>query len=468
MKTKASTIKVTLLCMLFSSLAKVSAQTPELVKDINVGSGSSQPQFLTLFDNHLYFGTASYSGLWKTDGTESGTVLAEGVATIGTDYAATLGVFQDKLYFNTFSSPAFWSTTGGIDQAIVIKDQLTSLGGLPYFSPELNQDILVFAGRDHTAPGFQSKLYRSDMTTVGTVSFGGFISDNNSPTPNLIGAVNNNFLFSATETGEGREIYLTQGTTDSTGLLKDIKPGLVSGISNVSGSQAATLGNTFYFPGYKDMGQGLWKTDGTTDGTEEVDDMTVEYSNPNYLNKLEDSLYFFADGAAPPNQLFRINVNDDEATPLTSRMFFSDEACNSYDSMAFNGELYFPFADYGAGCELWKTDGTLAGTTQVKDINEGDNLHSHPTFLAVFDDWLYFVALKEGLGFELWKTRGFESNTVLAADINPGSGSSISNPQAVVFNDELYFIATDGEHGIELFKIKSESIFTDGFEEPLL
>ncbi len=117
---------------------------------------------------------------------------------------------------------------------------------------------------------------------------------------------------------------------------------------------------------------------------------------------------------------------------------------------------------------LWKTDGTVSGFTQVKDINDGDILHSHPKFLAVFDGWLYFVALKEGLGFELWKTRGFESNTVLAADINPGSGSSISNPQAVAFNDELYFIATDGEHGIELFKIKSESIFTDGFEEPLL
>ena len=36
-----------------------------------------------------------------------------------------------------------------------------------------------------------------------------------------------------------------------------------------------------------------------------------------------------------------MNANDDEAIPLTSRLFFSDETCISYGSMAFKDELFF-------------------------------------------------------------------------------------------------------------------------------
>lgn len=449
---------------LLTNLSLSTAQVPELVKDIEIGSDSSQPQFLKVFDNHVYFGTVFTNGLWKSDGTEAGTVVAEGMSTIGNDSANMLGVFQDKLYFNTFASPAWWSTTGGIDQATMIKDQLTTLGELPFTSTILGQEVLIFAARDHTAAGYQSKLYRSDMTDAGTVEIGNFTSDNNSPTPHMIGVVSSKLLFSAVETGEGRELYVTQGTTATTELLKDIKPGLAGGISSVTGSHAATLGTNFYFPGFRNVGQGLWKTDGTTAGTVEVDGLSVEYSHPNYLNKFASSIYFFADGVAPPSQLFRISAGDDVPVQLTFRDLFSDEGCFSYDSIEFNGELYFPFADNSAGCELWKTDGTVAGTTIVKDINTGVNPHSHPTFLAVFDGWLYFIALQESIGFELWKTKGFDTNTVLVADINPGVDSSISNPQAVELNNELFFIANDGVHGTELFKIKAESIFVDGFE----
>jgi ELWxxDGT repeat protein len=37
----------------------------------------------------------------------------------------------------------------------------------------------------------------------------------------------------------------------------------------------------------------------------------------------------------------------------------------------FNGALYFQAGDGTHGRELWRTDGTTAGTALVKDINPG-------------------------------------------------------------------------------------------------
>ena len=55
----------------------------------------------------------------------------------------------------------------------------------------------------------------------------------------------------------------------------------------------------------------------------------------------------------------------------------------------FNGALYFKADDGSTGSELWKTDGTAAGTVMVKDINSGAG-DSYPSYLTVFNGALYF------------------------------------------------------------------------------
>jgi uncharacterized repeat protein (TIGR01451 family) len=110
---------------------------------------------------------------------------------------------------------------------------------------------------------------------------------------------------------------------------------------------------------------------------------------------------------------------------------------------AVNGMLFFRADDDSSGYELWKSDGTAAGTVMVKDIN--------PRYLTVMNGTLFFTADDGGSGRELWKSDGTEAGTVRVKDINPGSDPS--DPVGLIaVNDVLFFSADDGSNGRELWK----------------
>ena len=75
------------------------------------------------------------------------------------------------------------------------------------------------------------------------------------------------------------------------------------------------------------------------------------------------------------------------------------------------------------GAELWKCDGTAAGTVQVTDINMVAG-GSFPSGLTVFNGALYFQALDGVTGNELFKSDGTAAGTVQVKDLNIGAGSS--------------------------------------------
>jgi ELWxxDGT repeat protein len=166
--------------------------------------------------------------------------------------------------------------------------------------------------------------------------------------------------------------------------------------------------------------------------------------------------YFLADTGSSGWDLWRtdgtpagtLRVKDIGTGPVAGRAF----------EIVVAGGILFFVADEGThGWELWRSDGTAGGTAMVKDICPPGG--AGPYLLTPVGATLFFAANDGAHGAELWKSDGTAAGTVLVEDILPGSPSALAvYPEFTASGDLLYFVTADTVHGRELWK-------SDGSEE---
>ncbi|MCX5660876.1 MAG: Ig-like domain-containing protein [Planctomycetota bacterium] len=121
--------------------------------------------------------------------------------------------------------------------------------------------------------------------------------------------------------------------------------------------------------------------------------------------------------------------------------------------------LYFTASDPIHGAELWKSDGTVAGTTFVKDINPGTGWSSID-YVTAAGGLLFFTANDGAHGAEVWRSDGTDAGTFLLKDIVAGTGNA--NTQSLVaVGSTVFFYANDGVRGAELWKSDGTVAGTD-------
>ena len=127
---------------------------------------------------------------------------------------------------------------------------------------------------------------------------------------------------------------------------------------------------------------------------------------------------------------------------------------------ALGDVLYFAAPTTRHGRELWRSDGTQAGTLRVKDIDPGVRWSS-PEGLTVSNGILYFSADDGIHGSELWRSDGSDAGTSLVKDIWPGPDRSFPDPNGPWYTPSpairdvagtLFLGVNDGKHGWELWK----------------
>lgn len=305
--------------------------------------------------------------------------------------------------------------------------------------------------------------------------------------------VNNKTVFVRTTPEYGKEVWISNGTPGNAQLLKDIEPG-PTGSEPQLGNYL--INNIVYFRA--NNGQ-IWRTDGTTNGTYAMENnnqiinpsefigvgififfkdqgklwkmqstpnseslvttaQTLVFSEIRGLVKLDDDEILFNGKLSLTGKwgIYRSNgvrielVRDiNTATHPNVSSSSNLEYVQMSNPKNIGGTIYFAGYSSEFQGELWKTDGTFAGTVMVKDISVNNTnpfrqSSIHKIFNKVGNN-VYFSA-NDGLnGIELWKTSELTGNTEMIADINVGNNNNFGPDSFTEVNNTIYFTQNTSE-----------------------
>jgi ELWxxDGT repeat protein len=278
--------------------------------------------------------------------------------------------------------------------------------------------------------------------------------------PRWIAGVNGTAFFVATTVSYGTELWKSDGTETGTVIVKDINPGSASGFNPYLDRTLVDVNGTLFFPADDGVhGVELWKSNGTEAGTVMVKDI---YVGPNssmlysfWLINVNGTSFFTADDGSTGYEIWKSNGTE-AGTVLVKDLWPGSGPGASPPSavppVSMNGTLFFVGTDFVTGWEVWKSDGTAAGTSLIKDIYPEFDLQGiWPAELTSINSALFF-RMTDGInGEELWKSDGTPEGTVMVADINPdyldSSPYSLTN-----VNGTLFFGARNQSVQAELWK----------------
>lgn len=361
----------------------------------------------------------------------------------------------------------FWTTDGTPAGTTILT---TKVKLLPQHDGLVAGARFYFAG---TAPATGTELWCTDGTDAGT-----YLVKN--ITPGSAGTQLGDFFpchdkvcFFASDAAHGYELWVTDGTEAGTALLKDISPGTKGSAPRLDGMEQAILSNTVFFQVNDGQhGTEIWKTDGTPQGTQLLKDINPDNNGsqefPGYTEMflLGTALLFQADDGIHGRELWRTDGTS-AGTMMVKDIHAGDSGSVENDMIVFNNKLFFtvfPGAAEGREVELWSSDGTGPGTQKVLAFPPGVDYCDVALYNAiVFPGRLLFVFSADDTD-ELWTTGGTANTTQKLQSFGNGYRVSLFNnweggfstQNKPPYNGKVFFSTKDENDG------NSQLWITDG------
>lgn len=316
---------------------------------------------------------------------------------------------------------------------------LTEVNGKLYFSAE---DPIQFGRELWTSDGTEGGTVMVKDIRVGSDLYGVPLSGS----PENLTEIGGTLFFSVVDDLNDREIWTSQGTAATTNLLKNINPGTQD--ANVQ--QMVKVGSKLFFVADDGInGQAVWIADPGQGTVAMAADVTASSSDRIHgLAKFGNGVIFHNDS---------LGVYTTDGTTTTPLIASNPVAFNQQNDLFLEvgPNAFFVLYDTNNGEELWKTNGTAAGTVLVSDLVDGP-ASSQPRYLVEFQNKLFFSADSQTFagptGREVFSSDGTAGGTQMMDDINfdldqnQSGGTLSSDPRDLtVSNASLYFTADSGQ-----------------------
>jgi ELWxxDGT repeat protein len=327
--------------------------------------------------------------------------------------------------------------------------------------------------------GLGSELWRSDGSAAGTFQVRDIYSGPGSSALGDVAALNGRAFFAALTTSPDAgpaTLWSSDGTAAGTVLVDGAAPWPQDFVRYrdrlyFSGARPWSFGTPFFL-----RRQGLWRTDGTPAGTELLADLfdldllaldggLLYLGAEDHTSTAEGTGVELWRSNGTPGGTSQVVDLDQQLEEILGSPSYSVPGSSQPGPLVRLGlSLLFAADDGLSGRELWATDGTAAGTRQVRDVNQqnyDDGIYfrpgeSSPDSLVRLGGAVLFTA-DDGLsGRELWITDGTEAGTRRVRDLRPGAEGSAPH-NLVELGGRVYFFASANGTGEALWQ-------TDGTE----
>ncbi len=433
-----------------------------LLKDIRPGSGSSEPAEFRAAGKWLYF-TADDGKkgreIWRTDGTAKGTrLVVETSRGSGSTQPEDFTADGEAIYFlGGQYSPGgdLWRTDGTKKGTVRLTvPEQKGVGGL-LLSRGYPQPIAAIGNRVYFHvghPKYGSELWSSDGTAKATKLVIDAERGLSSSYPQFLTPLGNRMLFTVRPSFEPAQLWSSNGSKPGSFALTNFPES-----TEPDPQDFARDGDRLFF-GSGELDNALWVTDGTRGGTREI---PIPGNTPlnlvhGTLRMAGPTLFFASDRRPQRHELWR-----SDGTPAGTVMVKDafPEAANTQrprldQFMAVGNDVCF-FSKTNDLSRLWRSDGTTEGTAEVA-IDFAPGNHFRVLTAVPFGDRFLFLADAQNGGLQWWISDGTTGGTRILKDglflSPPPHFQNGQMPISAILGGVLYLVIDTPSHGEELWR----------------